>query len=213
MVDDGDRDGDRAPADTEEAIMWATYRALCKHGYANLTMQAIADEFDKTKGVIHYHYDTKEALLVAFLEYLLEAFERNTAVDEEGDPRERLETLIDALMFGPPERQESDEFDHWELTTALLEIRAEAPYNEEFRRQLTRNYDTVEATVIAIVEEGIESGAFREVDPEAVAGVVISTINGARIYRVTTRRDDVATAARAGLEAIVDEWLCRSDGE
>ncbi len=137
--------------DTQEAIMQATYRALCKDGYANLTVQAIADEFDKTKGVIHYHYDTKEALLVAFLEYLLEAFEQNIAVDDQADPDERLLTLIETLLFGPPER---GEFDHWELMTALLEVRTEAPYNQEFRRQLTRNYETVEATVVAIVEEG-----------------------------------------------------------
>jgi AcrR family transcriptional regulator len=34
--------------DTCEAIMSATYRALCAHGYADLTMQDIADETDKS---------------------------------------------------------------------------------------------------------------------------------------------------------------------
>ncbi|MWV40695.1 TetR/AcrR family transcriptional regulator [Natrialba sp. INN-245] len=194
--------------DTQEAIMQATYRALCKHGYANLTVQAIADEFDKTKGVIHYHYDTKEALLVAFLEYLLEAFEQNIAVDDQADPDERLLTLIETLLFGPPER---GEFDHWELMTALLEVRTEAPYNQEFRRQLTRNYETVEATVVAIVEEGIEDGTFREIDPELVATLLLTCLNGARIYQVTLQRDDVATDTQESLEAVVADWLRRSE--
>ncbi|WP_436344774.1 TetR/AcrR family transcriptional regulator [Natronorubrum sp. FCH18a] len=199
---------DGEPVDTEEAIMRATYRALCKHGYANLTMQAIADEFDKTKGVLHYHYDTKEALLVAFLEYLLDAFERNIAVEGHDDPVERLEALIDTLLFGPPERTE---FDHWELTTAMLEVRTKAPHNAEFRRQLSRNYETVEATVIAIVEDGIERGVFRDVDPEQVATLLLASINGARIYQVTLERDDVAEITRASLDAIVHEWLRQSD--
>ncbi|MEY7851995.1 TetR/AcrR family transcriptional regulator [Natrarchaeobius sp. A-rgal3] len=194
--------------DTQEAIMRATYRALCKHGYANLTTQAIADEFDKTKGVIHYHYDTKEALLVAFLEYLLEAFEQNIAVDERADPDERLRTLIETLLFGPPER---GEFDHWELMTALLEVRTEAPYNEEFRRQLTRNYETVEATLVAIVEEGIDDGTFREVEPELVATLLLTCLNGARIYQVTLQRDDIADGTRESLEAVIDGWLRRSE--
>ncbi|TYT60516.1 TetR/AcrR family transcriptional regulator [Natrialba swarupiae] len=194
--------------DTQEAIMQATYRALCKDGYANLTVQAIADEFDKTKGVIHYHYDTKEALLVAFLEYLLEAFEQNIAVDDQADPDERLLTLIETLLFGPPER---GEFDHWELMTALLEVRTEAPYNQEFRRQLTRNYETVEATVVAIVEEGIEDGTFREIDPELVATLLLTCLNGARIYQVTLQRDDVATDTQESLEAVVADWLRRSE--
>ncbi|WP_049927852.1 TetR/AcrR family transcriptional regulator [Halopiger goleimassiliensis] len=196
--------GDGEPADTEEAIMQATYRALCNHGYTNLTMQAIADEFDKTKGVLHYHYDTKEGLLVAFLEYLLDAFERSIVVDETVPPDERLEALIDRLLFGPPERTEVDQ---WELTTAMLEIRSEAPHNAEFRRQWERNYETVEATVIAIVEDGIEQGLFRDVDPEHVATLVLTAINGARIYQVTLQRDDVAETARASLDSIVRDWL------
>ncbi|APX96762.1 TetR/AcrR family transcriptional regulator [Natronorubrum daqingense] len=194
---------DDPPVDTEEAIMRATYRALCNHGYANLTMQAIADEFDKTKGVLHYHYDTKQDLLVSFLEYLLSAFQENIAVDG-ADPAERLEALIETLLFGPPER---GRFDHWELTTAMLEIRSEAPHNNEFRRQLSRNYETVEATVVAIVEAGIEQGIFRDVDPEQVATLLLASINGARIYQVTLERDDVAEVTRSSLDAILEHWL------
>ncbi|ELY51614.1 TetR/AcrR family transcriptional regulator [Natronolimnohabitans innermongolicus] len=192
--------------DTEEAIMRATYRAMCTHGYANLTMQAIADEFDKTKGVLHYHYDTKEDLLVAFLEYLLDAFEETIAVDEAVAPDDRLEEFIDTLLFGPPERST---FDHWELTTAMLEVRTEAPHNAEFRRQLSRNYETVEATAVAIVEDGIERGVFRDVDPEGVATLLLAGINGARIYQVTLERDDVAERAATVLRSIVREWLCQ----
>ncbi len=200
--------GDGDPVDTQEAIMQATYRALCTHGYSNLTMQSIADEFDKTKGVIHYHYDTKQDLLVAFLEYLLDAFERNIAIDERHDPITRLEALIDTLLFGPPGR---GEFDHWELTTAMLEIRSEAPHNEEFRRQLSHNYEIVEAMVTAIVEDGIEQGVFRDVNAEEVATLLLTTINGARIYQVTLQRDDIAGIAKSSLTAIIRDWLCRSD--
>lgn len=200
--------GDGDPVDTQEAIMQATYRALCTHGYSNLTMQSIADEFDKTKGVIHYHYDTKQDLLVAFLKYLLDAFERNIGIDERHDPLTRLEALIDTLLFGPPER---GEFDHWELTTAMLEIRSEAPHNDEFRRQLSHNYETVEAMVIAIVEDGTEQGVFRDVNAEAVATLLLTTINGARIYQVTLQRDDIAGMAKLSLTAIVRDWLCCSD--
>ncbi|MEF8974259.1 MAG: helix-turn-helix domain-containing protein, partial [Haloarcula sp.] len=44
--------------DTADDIMDATYRALCTHGYADLTMQDIADESDKSKAALHYHYDS-----------------------------------------------------------------------------------------------------------------------------------------------------------
>ena len=47
------------PDEPREQVIRATYRALCAHGYANLTMRDIADETDLSKAALHYHYDTK----------------------------------------------------------------------------------------------------------------------------------------------------------
>lgn len=54
--------------------MGATYRALCEHGYAELTMRDIAEESDRSKAALHYHYDDKEGLLVAFLDHIYASF-------------------------------------------------------------------------------------------------------------------------------------------
>ena len=61
--------------ETREAVMAATHRALCTHGFADLTTQRIADEWGKSKAALHYHYDTKEELLRTFLDHLLAKFE------------------------------------------------------------------------------------------------------------------------------------------
>jgi AcrR family transcriptional regulator len=187
--------------DTRTAIMEATYAALCKRGYADLTMQAIADEFDKTKAVLHYHYDTKEDLLVAFLDYLLDRFLDAIAIDDLDDPEERLVALVDALLLGTHEPGSAT--DHWQFHTALLEIRAQAPHDDAFREQLTTNYRFVEDATAAVVEEGVESGVFREVDPERTAAWLLATINGARLHHVTLDAD-VAESVR---DAVVEEWV------
>ncbi len=197
--------------DTREKIMTATYRALSTHGYSNLTMQAIADEFDKTKGVLHYHYDTKQELLVAFLEYLLDAFNENAEIDSAGTPAQRLETLIDALLLGQREPNHTRKFDHWELTAVLLDIRAQAPHDGDFSRQLTHNFGTIETLLADIIRDGIASGAFRDVDPERTATLLLACINGARIYHVTLDREDVGPAVRETLGTVVEEWLYRPD--
>lgn len=188
-------------SDTREAIMEATYAALCKHGYADLTMQAIADEFDKTKAVLHYHYDTKDELLVAFLDYLLDQFLDTVSVESGDDPADRLVALLDALLLG--DHDALSETDHWEYHTALLEIRAQAPHNDAFREQLTTNYRFVADAIAAIVDEGIEQGVFREVDPDRTATWLLATINGARLHQVTLGID-VAEEVHA---LLVDEWL------
>lgn len=198
------------PTETEREIMEATYRALCSHGYANLTMQAIADEFDKTKGVLHYHYDTKQELLVAFLAYLLDAFYDD--LDEElaagpTAPQDRLEELIEMLLFGHDRDLAAAGLDHWGLTQVMLEIRTEAPREPAFQDQLTRNFDAVESLMAEIIAEGIETGDFRPVDPAQTATLILSLINGARIYQITLNREAVATAVYSVLQDSLEAWL------
>ena len=191
-------------SDTQTAIMEATYAALCKHGYAGLTMQAIADEFDKTKAVLHYHYDTKEELLIAFLDYLLDRFLDAIDTDAIDDSEERLVALVDARLLGEHEGRTGT--DHWEYHTALLEVRAQAPHSDAFREQLTTNYRFIEDTTAAIIEEGIEAGVFREVDPRRTAALLLATINGARLHQVTLDAD-VAGDVRDAIVEDVLRWL------
>ncbi len=182
--------------------MKATYRALCEHGYADLTMQRIADESSRSKAALHYHYDTKEALLRSFLDYLLERFERSTAAADGAAPPERLQAFLDAIF-------ESNTSEETGFATALLEIKAQAPYNEAYRERLLEWDQAMRATVADAVRDGIESGEFRDVDPERVARFVATTINGAHVRQVALEED--LGAARELLEAYLDHTLSSSD--
>ena len=108
-------------------------------------MRDIADETDLSKAAIHYHYDCKHDLLVSFLDHLYDRFEDRIR-DPDGDtPVERLHTLVDTLLV---ERAETPAF-----RTALLEIKAQAPYDDAFRDRLRRFDDTFAATVRELVGE------------------------------------------------------------
>ncbi|MFC6975285.1 TetR/AcrR family transcriptional regulator [Halomicroarcula sp. GCM10025709] len=172
--------------DTADDIMGATYCALCAHGYADLTMQDIADESDKSKAALHYHYDSKHELLCAFLEYLYDGFVERTDPDD-GTPRERLLGLIDAVLDKPDDEDE-------EFGTAILEIRAQAPYEPGFRERLTRFDDYLIEQLTAILEDGIEDGSFDpELDPEDTAQFIVTVLTGAATERVTTGRPVACT--------------------
>lgn len=75
-------------------ILDATYRALCKHGYANLTLQDIAAEADTSKSSIHYHYDSKDQLFVPFLDDLYERFTGRVDSPEGDTPYEQLQEIL-----------------------------------------------------------------------------------------------------------------------
>ncbi|PSP43703.1 TetR family transcriptional regulator [Halobacteriales archaeon QH_6_64_20] len=194
--------------DTRAAIMDATYRALCTHGYADLTMAAIADEFEKSKAAIHYHYDTKDELLAAFLEYLLDRFVDRLRVEEGAGPEARLDAIVDALLFDMDDRDADRD-----LHTALLEIRAQAPHRAPFREQLTANHTLAEDLLVEVLEDGVEAGVFREVDPRETARLVLATMLGGRVYDLTLDDRDVAADVREALETTVLEGIRRSEGE
>ncbi|MFB6117898.1 TetR/AcrR family transcriptional regulator [Halosegnis sp.] len=189
--------------DTREAVMAATYRALCRHGYAELTTQRIADEWGKSKAALHYHYDTKEELLRAFLDYLLDRFESRLAC-ESADPRVRLDSFVDAV-FAPAEADD----DSRAFAVALLELKAQAPYTEPYRDRLAALDERLRETVASAVRDGIEAGHFRAVDPDAVARFVVTAIDGAHVREVTL--DESPAAGRRLVEAYLDDVLGRGN--
>jgi AcrR family transcriptional regulator len=220
MSSPDDRKERSSSIETRAAIIEATHRALCKHGYANLTIQKIADEFDMTSAVLHYHYDTKENLLAAFLEHLLDEYAAQFDIEEIEDPRDRLLALIDALLVvlvGIDDANRLDDHDQSplggeELSMALLELRAQAGRNEAFSEQFTVNYDYAWDQMVATIKAGIEQEVFCDTDPEQVATLLLSTMLGGRAYHVSLTHDDVAPAARNALvDLIIDDLLVPRD--
>lgn len=199
-------------SDPRDEIMSATYRALCTHGYAALTMQDIADQSDKSTAALHYHYDTKEGLLLAFLDHLYERFTEKYGDVEGENAVERLVGFVDGILC--QSRLEDPEG----FQTALLEIRAQAPYDAAYRDRLAKFDAFVTDRVESIVEEGIAGGTFRaDVDPEDTAAFVATLIDGVNTRRTTigdtgggTRRTFVAYVREhlvaPGVDVTIDDW-------
>jgi AcrR family transcriptional regulator len=184
--------------DTSDEFMEATYRALCDRGYADLTMQDIADESSKSKAALHYHYDTKENLLRAFLDHILDDFEERLACDE-ADPRDRLETFVEAV-FGPAEDDRGD------FPVALLEIKSQAPYHDVYRERLVAMDERMRETVAQAVRDGVKAGHFADADPDAVARFVVTAINGSHTREVALGEDPGET------RRLVERYLDRTLG-
>ncbi|MFB6183720.1 MAG: TetR/AcrR family transcriptional regulator [Haloarculaceae archaeon] len=192
------------PESAREEIMHATYRALCEHGYADLTTKAIADESGTSTALLHYYFDTKEDLLVAFLEFLLERLQETVDVEAaRDDPPKQLAILVEKLLFGPD--------DYKDFQTAMLELRSQAPFNAAYREQLRKNDREVTKLVADIVDRGIEAGVFRDVDPDRTARYLVATIDGARTQWVTLDDDAVLADVSEELRADLSERLLVGD--
>lgn len=188
---------------TTTEIMQSVQRALFKHGYADLTMQRIADESSVTTAAIHYHFDTKEALLNAFLDHLIEGFEE-TLVCESGDPQKRLFEFLRSV-FAVAE-QEADENTNSEFPIALIAVKAQAPFHETYRQRLIELDRRMQDHIASIIRDGIEAGQFEATDPDIVAQQVVTVINAAYVRTVALGE------ARAESKEQVTEYLERQLG-
>ena len=184
----------------DDEIMEATYRALCENGYAGLTMQDIADESEKSKATLHYHYDTKQELLLVFLDYLLDEFHERI---EEIDADDAAEELIEVLT--PRDSEVSEDF-----RTAMLEMKAQSPYNEGIRGKLVEYETGLEAYLEDVVERGVDEGVFHEdVDAGETADLLVALGNGLRTRSVTAGKTD--DELRATVETYVETCLVKED--
>jgi len=184
--------------DTQTAFMEATYRALCTHGYADLTMQDIADETDKSKAALHYHFDGKDDLFREFLAFLHDGFAEKIADHPEGTPVERLVALVRRVL-DPVD----DGSDH-HFNTAFMEIKAQAPYRDGYREILRRFDSDLRTEVADLVREAIEDGQYGEgTEPEEVAEHVLTYIHGTWT-RAAAIGADVVTMREHLVEDLLD---------
>jgi len=192
-----------SPSDTRTAIMRATYEALIEHGYENLTIQRIGEEFPKSKSLIYQHYDGKDEVLVALLEFLLDHFESQMPQPTTENADDCLRNVLDFVLAPDLDAERA------ELTKVMVELRGQSPHNRVFREYFSDNDCTFRRSFADIVERGVEEDVYRPVDAEAVAEFVLTIISGTTVRRATTDGAVDITAVRRELDAYLDTRVLR----
>ncbi|WP_238717529.1 TetR/AcrR family transcriptional regulator [Natronorubrum halophilum] len=184
--------------ETTDELMEATYAALCKHGYASLRMQDIADESSKSKATLHYHYESKQDLLYALLDHLTDSFADRIETLEGETPAAQLLSLVEQYLS--PGADDSIE----EFRTALLEIKAQGPYDDRFREELTEFDRMLHGRIRSLLEAGQADGIFRdEIDPDETAEFIVTVLNGAQMRHVAVDHPPERTYA------MLETYVCR----
>ncbi|MFC7070149.1 TetR/AcrR family transcriptional regulator [Halobaculum lipolyticum] len=194
-------------SEVETLIMEAAYRALKEHGYADLTVAHIADEFEKSKSLLYYHYDSKDDLVAGFLGFagdhflaMLEAAERDAA-----GPLDRLRAYVDIYLAAEVEGEMAD------AQRAIVDLRAQAVSEPRFREEFTRIDGHLRERLVAAIADGVADGSIDDaVDPEDAGAWLLATLTGAMLQRHTADYD-VVTPVRAMLHGRIDEFEAGRD--
>ncbi|EMA28708.1 TetR/AcrR family transcriptional regulator [Haloarcula japonica] len=192
------------PADSHEAIMRATFRALREYGYAGLSIQRIADEADLSKSTFYHHFDGKEDLLLSFQEFILTEFNRIFQIESTGDPEQDIKTFVSLILDDFPDCVETP--DKNAVLGSYVEMRAQAVQNPDFREKFTETDKLFARQFAQIIEDGIEQGVFADVDPETVSQFMITILDGV-ILQNATRNDDPVSTVRDTIDEYIEETL------
>ena len=184
-----------------EEILTATLVEIERSGMSALRVSDIAGSLGVSSGLVFYHFDTKDALLVEALEYAVvrDADRLDKALAKEGEPLERLRRVL--TSYGPTGAAHG-----WTLWIEAWSTALREPSIQASLRKLDKRWrDALEH----VITEGVSSGDFTCDDPKSTVARVGALLDGlsvaALIYKSVSRKQLQAwvrdvTADELGIE-------------
>ncbi len=174
------------PSNTEQRkqqIVSALLRVMASHGYEKASIQAIAKEAGLAPGLIHYHFKTKQDILLALVAWVVDSLsDRFQAIDTIDDPWEKLTAFVNARLA-------TGEHALPEVVSAWVVIAGESlrqPDVKTLYQALIEQQLTLLKGLIAEVWEGKNE---QEQDVEHLGAIVIAAIEGA--FQLSATASDV----------------------
>jgi AcrR family transcriptional regulator len=157
-----------------ERILAAAVRQIAREGIDGVRIARIAMEARVSSALVHYHFETRDALLAEALEYSYErAGEARIAGEDElpaASHAERLQSMIEGCLPTTPGLTED-----WVLWVELWLRAARSP---ELRPVAEELYARMHAWFRDEIAAGVEDGEFNRCDPDEVADRTLALIDG-----------------------------------
>jgi TetR/AcrR family fatty acid metabolism transcriptional regulator len=158
-----------------DQVIKATYRAFIDKGANEVTLEVIAKYAGCSKGVVAYHFHSKEEVYVALLEWLIEEIRRNIEVNvgAASEAEAKLLALVNTIFLSARENRR--------FFLVYLDFVAQGLRNPNFHRTNMLFYDLCSRSGAEIVELGIAEGLFRPVDLEEAGRFIRAVFDGLSI--------------------------------
>jgi AcrR family transcriptional regulator len=156
-----------------ERILEAATRAVVRRGLGSTRIADIAREAGTSTGTIHYHFETKDDVLVAALTWAnRESYEfMRQALANETSSAARLGRLIDLSIPYPGIQR-----DWWVLWIELWVRVLHRPELRERSEELSQRW---RRHLLDVIHEGTRSGEFRPIgEPDDVTERLVALIDG-----------------------------------
>lgn len=157
-----------AAGDRRIEILKSAAAAFRRRGYHGASVDEIASALEMTKGNLYYYFKNKEDILFACHEYSLDKLlALMTEVESEpSSPEVKLRRLVLALIHLI--------LDDLHGTALTLDPEALSP---ALLKRIIAKRDQFDHGIRAIIQQGIDQGAFRTGDPKMIEFAMMGAVN------------------------------------
>ncbi len=179
-----------------EQIVQAAFRVATREGLEQLTIRLVAAEAGLSTGLVFFHFTSKETLLLALLDWLLDSLFENWETPGDLPPVERLLTLLQLDLQDTYQGQGEQAAARLELFFTYWAMAVRNPaINERIRHAIERSRQTFLPAVQAVIDS--EPVRFRQVTPEGLVTVVLALAQGCAVQSLLSgHRIDVEQILR-----------------
>ncbi len=184
-------------------IVQATMRVLARQGYAHTSLMDIAKEAGMSKGAVHYHFPTKEALMTVVLQTACDAVADRTRkvwTAAGGNPFEALRSSLDELW-----RVRAELSDEAKVVADLL---AQSLHDEKLRAPLAAYYRFAAAQVREHFEDNLQKiGLQPKLAPEMLARLMNALLDGLLMQHIVDPEAIGGEDVNAALEILATSFF------
>jgi AcrR family transcriptional regulator len=180
-------------------ILEAARSVLARYGVQGTTVDRVAEEAKVAKGTIYLYFDTKDELVhEAVLDGLREMVAETVASDDPSlPPLDRIRKLILAQLRIQASNQD---FLKTLIIGNSLDIEVESEAGRQFMQVYTRHLDFV----ASVLQDAIDRGAVRSLDPHFAAFMLGEMLTGCLRRRLLKL---ASTPLESDTEAVVELFL------
>jgi AcrR family transcriptional regulator len=185
-------------------LVQIAYRLIAKKGLEGFRTRDVAEAAGIDTGTLHYHFPSKEALVQAVVEHLVEDFHTiRPAVS--ATPANALDELRNEIFDVVSRVRESPE-----QLLVMLDLTVRAARDQAVAEILRRTEQDWVAILTGILTRGVEQGVFRaDIRPETEAILLRAQLEG--LAAVGLGAPQQAEAMAAGLFAQLERWLSKPE--
>jgi len=182
-----------------QQIIEAALKVFAREGFAQARMDDIAKEAGISKGAVYLYFASKDAIITAILKFFFKQ-ELRFMLQREPSSLPIHEQLLDLT------RRMVGAIDHMKpFLPIAFEFYAIAGRRRDVRQFLLEYFGEYRAFCRDLIQQGIERGEIRAVDPDATAITILALFEGlALFWLVDPQNLEVPTQAEASMRLILE---------